>query len=55
MPLSTAIFSSGAAEKVSSLLIDMVGSGRPYVLLAGTFRAWWFATALLVVPLVWQL
>jgi di/tricarboxylate transporter len=37
IPLSTAISSSGAADEVSSLLIDAVGSGRPYVLLAAIF------------------
>jgi len=37
IPLSTAISSSGAADKVASLLIDAVGSGRPYLLLAAIF------------------
>lgn len=37
IPLSTAISSSGAADRVASLLIDAVGSGRPYLLLVGLF------------------
>ena len=37
IPLSTAISSSGAADDLSSLLIDIVGSGRPYLLLAAIF------------------
>ncbi|HSS68830.1 MAG TPA: SLC13 family permease [Nocardioidaceae bacterium] len=37
IPLSTAIQTSGAADKVSSVLIDAVGSGRPTVLLAAIF------------------
>ena len=37
IPLSTAISSSGAADQVASLLIDAVGTGRPYLLLAGIF------------------
>jgi di/tricarboxylate transporter len=37
IPLSTAIESSGAADKISALLIDAVGTGSPYLLLAGIF------------------
>ncbi len=37
IPLSTAISSSGAADDLSSLLIDIVGSGRPYLLLGAIF------------------
>lgn len=37
IPLSTAIQTSGAADRVASLLIDAVGSGRPYLLLAALF------------------
>ena len=37
IPLSTAISTSGAADQVASLLIDAVGSGRPYLLLVAMF------------------
>lgn len=37
IPLSTAIQSSGAAELVSGALIDVVGEGRPVLLLAAIF------------------
>jgi di/tricarboxylate transporter len=37
IPLSTAIQTSGAADQVASLLIDAVGTGRPYLLLAALF------------------
>ena len=37
IPLSTAISTSGAADQIASLLIDAVGTGRPYLLLAGIF------------------
>jgi di/tricarboxylate transporter len=37
IPLSTAIQTSGAADRIASLLIDAVGSGRPYLLLVGLF------------------
>ena len=37
IPLSTAIESSGAADQISSWLIDAVGTGRPYLLLAAIF------------------
>jgi di/tricarboxylate transporter len=37
IPLSTAIESSGAAERIARALIDGVGQGRPYVLLIGLF------------------
>jgi di/tricarboxylate transporter len=37
IPLSTAIQTSGAADRVSSVLIDAVGSGHPVLLLAAIF------------------
>lgn len=37
IPLSTAIQTSGAADRIASVLIDAVGSGRPYLLLVGLF------------------
>ncbi len=37
IPLSTAIANSGAADQVAGVLIDAVGSGRPYLLLAAVF------------------
>jgi len=37
IPLSTAISTSGAADRVASVLIDAVGSGRPIMLLAALF------------------
>ena len=37
IPLSTAIQTSGAADLVASRLIDVVGSGRPYLLLIALF------------------
>ena len=37
IPLSTAISTSGAADQVASLLIDAVGTGRPYLLLVAMF------------------
>lgn len=37
IPLSTAISTSGAADQVASLLIDAVGTGRPYLLLVSMF------------------
>jgi di/tricarboxylate transporter len=37
IPMSTAIQSSGAADRVASVLIDAVGTGRPYVLLTALF------------------
>ena len=37
IPLSTAIESSGAADRISSVLIDAVGSGSPTLLLAAIF------------------
>ena len=37
IPLSTAIQTSGAADQVASVLIDAVGTGRPYLLLAALF------------------
>lgn len=37
IPLSTAIQSSGAADKISSVLIDLVGESHPLVLLAVMF------------------
>jgi di/tricarboxylate transporter len=37
IPLSTAVQQSGAADLIASVLIDAVGAGRPYLLLAGLF------------------
>ncbi|EWT02429.1 citrate transporter [Intrasporangium oryzae NRRL B-24470] len=37
IPLSTAIRTSGAADAVAGRLIDIVGSGRPYLLLVALF------------------
>ncbi len=37
IPLSTAIQTSGAADVVAGRLIDVVGAGRPYVLLVALF------------------
>jgi di/tricarboxylate transporter len=37
IPLSTAIQSSGAADRIADVLIDTVGSGRPYLLLLALF------------------
>ena len=37
IPLSTAIQTSGAADLVAGWLIDIVGTGRPYVLLVALF------------------
>ncbi len=37
IPLSTAIESSGAADRISSVLIDAVGGGSPILLLAAIF------------------
>jgi di/tricarboxylate transporter len=37
IPLSTAIQTSGAADLVARRLIDLVGVGRPYLLLAALF------------------
>ncbi|WP_426562602.1 SLC13 family permease [Angustibacter sp. McL0619] len=37
IPLSTAIESSGAADRVSALIIDLVGDGSPYLLLVALF------------------
>jgi len=37
IPLSTAIQTSGAADQVSTVLIDAVGSGRPALMLAAIF------------------
>lgn len=37
IPLSTAIQTSGAADRVASVLIDAVGTDRPYLLLAAIF------------------
>ncbi|MER7071774.1 SLC13 family permease [Terrabacter sp. NPDC000476] len=37
IPLSTAIRTSGAADLVAGGLIDVVGAGRPYLLLAAVF------------------
>jgi len=37
LPLSEAIKSSGAADQIAEVLLDVVGSGRPYLLLLGLF------------------
>jgi di/tricarboxylate transporter len=37
IPLSTAIQSSGAADRISSVIISAVGTGRPYLLLLALF------------------
>jgi di/tricarboxylate transporter len=37
IPLSVAIESSGAADRVSALIIDLVGGGSPYLLLVALF------------------
>lgn len=37
IPLSTAIQSSGAADKISDLIIDVVGNGQPYLLMVAMF------------------
>jgi di/tricarboxylate transporter len=37
IPLSTAIQTSGAADRISSVIISAVGSGRPYLLLLALF------------------
>ncbi len=37
IPLSTAMQSTGAAEKIADQLVDVVGDGGPYVLTAGLF------------------
>jgi di/tricarboxylate transporter len=37
IPLSTAIESSGAADRIATLLIETVGEGRPYLLLLALF------------------
>jgi di/tricarboxylate transporter len=37
LPLSGAIKSSGAADQIAAVLLDVVGSGRPYLLLVGLF------------------
>ncbi len=37
IPLSTAIQTSGAADRISSVIISAVGSGRPYLLMLALF------------------
>jgi di/tricarboxylate transporter len=37
IPLSTAMVVSGAADELADLLVDVVGDGSPYALLAGVF------------------
>ncbi|SFC57350.1 Di-and tricarboxylate transporter [Nocardioides terrae] len=37
IPLSTAIRNSGAADRIASLLVDVVGDSRPYLLMAALF------------------
>jgi di/tricarboxylate transporter len=58
IPLSIAIKDTGAADLIAGVLIDAVGSGRPYLLLVGLFLLTAIlgqvisntATALIVVP-----
>jgi di/tricarboxylate transporter len=59
LPLSTAMFETGAAELVGSVLIDVVGGMGPYGLLAGLFVVTAIfgqlisntATALIMIPI----
>ncbi|HEY7847707.1 MAG TPA: SLC13 family permease [Candidatus Limnocylindria bacterium] len=59
LPLSTAMFETGAAEQVGGLLIDVVGDLGPYGLLAGLFVVTALfgqlisntATALIMIPI----
>jgi di/tricarboxylate transporter len=59
LPLSTAMFESGAADLVAELLIDVVGAFGPYGLLAGLFVVTALfgqlisntATALIMIPI----
>jgi di/tricarboxylate transporter len=37
IPLSTAIQQSGAADDIADVLVDLVGDGRPYVLMVALF------------------
>lgn len=37
IPLSTAIQTSGAADRISAVIIDAVGEGRPYLLMLALF------------------
>jgi di/tricarboxylate transporter len=37
IPLSTAIQSSGGADRIADVLVDVVGPGRPYLLLLALF------------------
>jgi di/tricarboxylate transporter len=37
IPLSTAISETGAADRIARLLLDVVGTGSPYLLMAGLF------------------
>ena len=59
IPLSTAISETGAADRVARVLLDVVGSGGPYLLMAGLFLLTAMlgqvisntATVLIVVPI----
>ena len=37
VPLSTAIQTSGAADRIAAVIIDAVGEGRPYLLMLALF------------------
>jgi di/tricarboxylate transporter len=62
IPLSTAMTESGAAAKLADALVDVVGHGSPYALLAGLFVLTAvlgqlisnMATALIVIPVALQ-
>jgi di/tricarboxylate transporter len=59
LPLSTAMFQTGAADQIADLLIDVVGDSGPYALLAGLFVVTAIfgqlisntATALIMIPI----
>ena len=59
IPLSTAMVSSGAAEKLADGLVDVVGDAGPHALLVGLFLLIFVlgqlisntATALIVIPI----
>jgi di/tricarboxylate transporter len=62
IPLSTAMIESGAAARLADALVDVVGQGSPYALLAGLFVLTAalgqlisnMATALIVIPIALQ-
>ncbi|MEZ4498315.1 MAG: SLC13 family permease [Thermomicrobiales bacterium] len=59
MPLSTAITQTGLAERIGNALVDALGGGSPYVLIAGIFLVTVIlsqlisntATALIMIPI----